>query len=186
MTQATRATTCANALAGLSLASLIVGVAYSASPAVGAGTAPAGHPLLWIAEVLKLLSAGALAGLVTSPAARPPARLVGLASATTLALAGLIGFAALALERADLATAVPILALGALAGTGAWSALAVATIDRAHRWTRAVGGAYALAALLSWTAAPVALVAAVLGIVWWRALASVIAVSPDASSKRGR
>ena len=154
------------AMAGLTIAALAVGIAVSGPDGALAADAP--HGLLFVAEVIKLLSGGAVILLARTGSSGGALRLAGYAGGLLTIAAGLAGFAALA-GTVEAALYVTPLALTGLALTAAWlvgEARALSSVMLAI-----LASLLALFALAALAFPPAGLVAALLGLVCWSMLA---------------
>jgi len=102
-------------------------------------------------------------------------RSVGMFGGTVMLLAGLTGIAAVALHDAKIGSAVTVLALSAVAIIGFWG-IGLPHVS-AERWARLAAGAMGLSAIAALIFAPLGLICAMFGLLWWLMLAR--ALRPD-------
>jgi hypothetical protein len=150
--------------------------------AAGADAFARAVPLLFAAELLKLLTACAQLVVVIAVARPAPERLsrvamliLGSLGAFFIAASGVAGIEAIAAEDPGQGGFISNLGFVGVAATGAWALLV--TLLRPlplPRWLLVVGALFGLVSLAAFPVPPLALLTVVLGWPWWIGLSGVL------------
>lgn len=143
-------------------------------------------PLLFAAEILKLLTACAQLVVVIAVARLAPERLarvaillLGSLGAFFIAASGVAGIEAILAQDAGQGGFVSNLGFVGVAATGAWALLVILVRPiRLARWLVVVGALFGLVCLTAFPVPPLALLTVVLGWPWWIGLSGALRSAP--------
>ena len=175
------------AVAGLSLLSIALGLVLlsqlggSSGQDLGRGAGATAWarvvPVLLTAEVVKLLIAvfQAIVTFAVAPragAGRWPLLVSGLLGALSIAASGMVGLYAILAHQPELTAQTSALGFLGMAATGLWSLLVVLLRPVSLRaWQAGLGLIVAAASIAPLLFPPAALIAGILGVPWWFAIA---------------